>query len=171
MGRLLFAVALLAAIIVAPGPARAALVDVTCAGTETVAYQPGVLLTPQTVQVDVSGVLAPCTSSDSSIASGTYAQHIVAVVSCATLLGPRTATRLLRWSNGHTSAFLYNAAVNNLGGQTTVTFTGTITGGEFQGDTAVEQVAFVTPNVAQCLAPPGLAGLGPGPALLSITHP
>ena len=152
-------------------PASAARVDATCAGTETVKFQPGLLLSPQNVSVTVNGMLSPCTSSDSGIKSGTYLQNFTATLSCDTVLAPLAATRVFQWSNGRSSTFFYKRTINNAGGQTTVTFTGTITSGEFSGDPAVEQVVFVTPNSTQCLAPPGLTTLGPGPATLSITSP
>jgi hypothetical protein len=151
--------------------AHALSADVTCAGTETVTYDPGLLLTAQTVHVVVTGILAPCSSSDAGILTGNYQENFSTTLSCSTLFAGRTGTRVFQWSNGQTSTFAFNRALNNAGGQTTVTFTGDITSGEFAGDTVVEQVAFVTPSTAQCLAAPGLTALGPGPAVLSITRP
>lgn len=152
----------------APG----ARMDVFCLGTETGTYSPGLLLfTPQAVHVSVNGVLAPCASSDSKIKSGTYLQHFDATLSCATVLAGLAATRVFNWSDGESSTFSYNRAINDVLGQTTVTFTGTIVSGKFEGDTVFEQVVFVTPNALQCLAPPGLTALGPGIAVLGIGHP
>jgi hypothetical protein len=156
----------------AASPARAAhalSLDVTCAGTETVTYSPGVLLTPQSVHVTVTGILAPCTSSDSTVVSGTYMEDFTATLSCATLLSGRAGTRTFKWSGGQSSTFAFNRALNNVGGQTTVTFTGAVTDGEFAGDTGFEQVVFVTPSALQCLAPPGVTTLGPGPAVVNIS--
>jgi hypothetical protein len=154
---------------VLPSPAgHAVSADVTCAGTETVTYQPGLLLTSQTVNATVNGILAPCTSSDPNITSGTYLQNFTATLSCGTLFAGLAATRVFNWSNGQSSSFSYNRAINDVGGQTTVTFTGTIVSGEFAGDTAIEQVVFATLNSLQCLAPPGLTALGPGVAILTI---
>ncbi len=154
-----------------PSLAHAASVDVACIGSEAAAYQPGVLLTPQTVKVSVTGLLSPCTSAVPAITAGTYTDNPTTTLSCDTLLAGRTGSRVLHWSNGQSSTFTYNRAINNAGGQTTVTFTGPITSGEFAGDTAVEQVVFVTLNTLQCLAPPGITSLGPGPAVLTITAP
>lgn len=157
---------------VASVPAAHALsVDVSCAGTETVSYNPGVRLTAQQVNVVVTGILSPCSSSDGTVSAGTYNESFTTTLSCDTLLAGRSGTRVFHWSNGRSSTFAFNRALNNAGGQTTVTFTGTITSGEFAGDTALEQVVFVTPNTLQCLAPPGVTALGPGPAILTISHP
>jgi hypothetical protein len=148
--------------------AHAVSVDVTCTGTETVAYDPGLLLAPRSVGATVHGILAPCASSDPAIASGTYLQSFTAVLSCGTVLAGLAATRIFDWSNGESSTFTYNRAINDVLGQTTVTFTGTITSGRFAGDTAIEQVVFATPSSLRCLAPPGLTMLGPGIAVLTI---
>jgi hypothetical protein len=170
-GVLIAAVTALSGIAPSAPPAHAAQADVTCAGTETVTYQPGLLLTSQQVHVDVTGILAPCGSSDSGITAGSYTESFMATLSCSTLFAGRAGTRVFTWSNGQTSTFSFNRALNNVGGQTTVTFTGAITSGEFQGDTAVEQVVFVTPSALQCQAPTGLTTLGPGPVVLNITRP
>ncbi|MER5549514.1 hypothetical protein [Streptomyces sp. NPDC002589] len=163
-------VGLASAAVIAPA-AHASTVDVTCSGTETVQYNPGLLVTPQTVHVNVTGILAPCSSSDRGLTAGNYQESFDTTLSCATLLSPRAGTRVFHWSNGQTSTFSFNRALNNAAGQTTVTFTGEITSGEFAGDTAIEQVVFVTPTALQCAAPPGVTALGPGPAVLSLTHP
>ncbi|MFD7342380.1 hypothetical protein ACFV98_41475 [Streptomyces violascens] len=163
-------VGLASAAVIAPA-AHASSVDVTCTGTETVQYNPGLLVTPQTVHAGVTGLLAPCSSSDPHVTTGNYAESFSTSLSCTTLLSPRAGTRVFHWSSGQTSTFSFNRTLSNAGGQTTVTLTGHITSGEFAGDTAVEQVVFVTPSTLQCLAPPGLTALGPGPAVLSLTHP
>ena len=150
--------------------AHAVSLDVTCVGTETVTYQPGLLLAPQTVQVVVTGILAPCTSSDAGVTASSYQESFATTLSCSTLFAGRTGTRVFHWSNGQSSTFSFNRAINDVGGQTTVTFAGTIVSGEFTGDTVVEQVVFVTPGILQCLAPPGLTTLGPGPVVLNISQ-
>jgi hypothetical protein len=166
---LLTAAALAVSGVVLTSPAAHAVsADVLCVGTETVTYKPGLLLTPQTVNVTVNGILAPCSSSDPNITAGTYLQNFTTTLSCGTLLGGLAATRVFNWSNGQSSTFSYNRAINDVGGQTTVTFTGTIVSGRFAGDTAIEQVVFATLNTLQCLAPPGLTALGPGAAILTI---
>ena len=57
----------------------------------------------------------------------------VTALSCGTLLGGLAATRIFNWSNGQSSTFSYNRAINDVGDQTTVTFTGTIVSGRFAG--------------------------------------
>jgi hypothetical protein len=142
--------------------------DVSCVGTETVTYQPGLLLTPQTVNVTVNGIMARCTSSDPAITSGTYLPHFTTTLSCATLLSGLAATRVFNWNDGQSSTFSYNRAINDVGGQTTVTLIGTIVSGRFAGDLALQQVVLATPSPLQCLAPPGLTALGPGATVLEV---
>ena len=84
------------------------------------------------------------------------------------MLAAQAGTRVFQWSNGQSSTFSYNRTANNVGGQTTVTFTGTIVSGQFAGATVIQQVVLVTPNSVQCLAPPGLTALGPGVSVLTI---
>ncbi|KAG0204255.1 hypothetical protein BGX28_003750 [Mortierella sp. GBA30] len=154
-------------------PIRAALVDVVCTGTETATYTPGLTLellsNPQPIQVDVIGILDHCISSDGDIKSGTYHESFNATVSCLSLLDPRPGTRVFRWSNGKTSTFPFNRALNDVGSETTVTFTGSITDGEFAGDTALEQVVLLSLNTLQCLSPCGITKLGPGTIALTLT--
>jgi hypothetical protein len=155
--------------VVLPSTAAHALsADVSCLGSETVTYQPGLSLVPQAVNVTVRGTLTSCGSSDPAITSGTYLQRFTATLSCDTLLAGLAGTRDLHWSNGQSSSFSYNRTINDVAGQTTVTFAGTIGSGRFAGDTAIEQAAFVTLNPLQCLAPEGLTTLGPGAAILTI---
>ncbi|WP_163572367.1 hypothetical protein [Fodinicola feengrottensis] len=144
--------------------------DVSCTGTETATYQPGLTLRAKNVHTAVSGLLSPCTSPTTDITSGSYGQTFQATLSCDTLAAGLDATRVIHWSDGSTSAFAYHRAITNAAGQTTVTFAGTITAGRFRGATAVEQAIFVTPNVTQCLTSGGLTALGPGPVVLTVNH-
>ena len=162
---------LLAAAVVAAPAAHAVSADVTCAGTAVVHYSPGLLLTTQTVQVSATAVLAPCVSSDGAITAGNYQTTLTADLSCLNLLSGRSGVTVFHWSNGRSSTFAFNRNLTNAGGQTTITFTGDITAGEFAGDTAVEQIVFATPNILDCLAAPGLTNLGPGPIVLTIAQP
>jgi hypothetical protein len=150
-------------------PAAHALSLTTCSGTETGTYQPGLTLTPQHVQTNVNGVLGTCSSAE-GITSGTYEESFPTTLSCDTALAPRTGARVLHWNSGQSSTFHFNRKINNVDGQTTVTFLGTIVSGEFAGAEAVEQVTFVTPNPLECLASPGLQQLGPGAAILTINQ-
>jgi hypothetical protein len=153
------------------GPAAAAHAlssGVSCTGTETAGYNPGLSLSSHTTNVSVNGILEACASSDPTVTSGSYTQHFSAALSCTTLFAGLDASRVLQWSNDRTSTFNYTRTLNNVGGQTTVTFTGVITAGEFAGDTAVQQVVFATPDAQACLTTAGLTQLGPGVSVLTV---
>jgi hypothetical protein len=154
----------------APAAAHAASLDVSCFGEEMAGYQPGLRLLPQQTNVTVNGDLAVCDSANASVVSGSYLQNFDATLSCSTLLAGLSATRVFHWSDGRTSTFSYNRTITDVGGETTVTFVGSIVSGEFAGDTAVEQVVFATLNTIQCLVAPGLSQLGPGVAVLTIAQ-
>jgi hypothetical protein len=62
------------------------------------------------------------------------------------------------WSNGTQSTFSFNRSATTVGGQLVVTETGVITAGEFYGATATRTVVGATPNILQCLSPPGITG-------------
>ncbi|MFI1202733.1 hypothetical protein ACH4VR_25375 [Streptomyces sp. NPDC020883] len=74
----------LASATVIASAAHAPSVEVVCTGTETVQYNPGLLLTPQTVHVNVTGILAPCSSSDAGLTDGNYQEGFDASLFCAT---------------------------------------------------------------------------------------
>ncbi|WP_069161116.1 hypothetical protein [Nocardia altamirensis] len=149
--------------------AAAVSVDVTCEGTETATYEPGLRQTAQPVSYAVNGVLSACSSSDPSIIAGTYGEQSSATLSCATFFAEASGTRVFRWSDGRSSTFAFDRAIKDAGGQSTVTLTGTIVKGEFVGSAVIEQVAFLTPRTTDCLISPGLAQLGPAKVALTIS--
>lgn len=153
--------ALVAALLlgVAAAPAQA-LDQVTCAGTQTSTYNPGLqLLTTQTVTATVATHYGTCVSAaDPAIhsASPTLVQR-QATLSCVALLSsaPAPGTVTYTWDNGRTSTFQYTNSLTQAAGLLTVTATGSIVSGEFAGASAVavaEDVALPT----DCLAPGGL---------------
>ncbi|MFE0023317.1 hypothetical protein, partial [Amycolatopsis sp. NPDC059021] len=61
------------------------------------------------------------------------------------------------WNNGQTSRIAFNEAeVTVVDGVQQYTGTGTVTSGEFTGDTAVFTWAYLVPSPLDCLAPGGL---------------
>lgn len=143
----------------APTPATAA-DQLTCAGSQTSAYAPGLqLLTTQTVTATVNTHYGTCASvTDPTIhsASPTLVQR-QATLSCVALLSsaPSPGTIVYRWDNGQTSTFQYSNSLTQAAGLLTVTATGSIVSGEFAGASAVavaEDVALPT----DCLSAGGL---------------
>jgi hypothetical protein len=150
-------------------PAHAAgLTDVTCAGTESGVISPGLLLTPRTVTVTSTKIFSPCVSTDPSLTAGLSSSTVTGIRSCLNLDSAHSGVAELVWNNGQASTFAYNATASNPAGQAVVTFTGTITFGEFTGDTAVMVITSATLNVLACLAPPGVTSTS-GIVTLDIT--
>src|SRR5438132_1684097 len=86
--------------------AQAGLLDVTCEGTQTVTYSPGLLVVPgqQTIHTETS--YAPCVSvSKPAVHSGEAVGNTTANISCETLLQGGRATRTITWNTGQTSTF------------------------------------------------------------------
>jgi hypothetical protein len=156
------------ALATASAPARAAAADVTCTGSHSVSYSPGLLLSPQPVVATAHYVLAPCVSTDPGVTAGTSTVTLTNTISCLTLDSAGTGVLTLDWSNGRSSTFTFNRTVTHPAGQTVVLATGAITGGEFAGDAATLTVASASVNLLACLAPPGITDSS-GLAVLAIT--
>ena len=163
-------VVLCAAAILPAKASAAGLLDLTCTGTQTVTFSPGLLLTPQKTEIQANTSLEACLSaSDGTVASGTSTSSRSSDISCVTLDEATSSTRTFRWSNGNTSTFAFNQTVTRATGVTVVTQTGTIVAGEFAGDAAVLTVTEAQLNVTQCLAPPGITGES-GAVVLQISR-
>ena len=136
--------------------AHAALVDVTCGGTDQITYSPGLLLQTQTVEFSETDLYGPCTSSDPAITSGSGQISSELPTSCLTPLLAGTFTYTLTWNTGKTSQFLLTTVNTVAGGITTSVASGNVTAGEFQGDTVKAVLTYAQLNLLQCLSPPGI---------------
>jgi len=137
--------------------AHAAVADITCAGTETQTFSPGLLLTPQTETLTVHSIYNPCVSTaDPSITFGTTDFSISLPLSCLDLPRSSSGTMPFNWSNGSQSTFSFNRIATTVGGELVVSETGVITAGEFFGDTVQRTVTGPTLNTLQCVFPPGI---------------
>ncbi|QFZ20889.1 hypothetical protein [Saccharothrix syringae] len=128
--------------------------DLTCAGTETVTYSPGLLLTPTPQTIGVNHVLAPCIPATvPGPTSGTTSASVQRTASCLDLAEPGTGQTTITWNTGQSSTFTYNRTVTNIGGNAVTTLTGAITSGLFTGDAAVSVITGPTINPLDCLHP------------------
>ena len=138
-------------------PANAGVLDLTCGGTEAITLSPGLLLTPQTVTVTSNYLYTPCVSaSDPTLTAGVIHTSATATLSCLQPNSSFSGTRTFTWNNSQTSVFAFNETFTTVGAQYVDIRTGTITSGEFAGDTVVETVTGPTVNLLDCLAPPGI---------------
>src|SRR5438874_13529974 len=102
--RPLLAAALVAGVVAVPRPAHALAMDVTCLGTHTASYSPGITLAPRRTEVLVTEVLYACTSPDPTLTAGVSVSRHTNVLSCVEPEAPGGPTsRVIHWSNGRTS--------------------------------------------------------------------
>lgn len=170
LSRMLIAVATAAvSISFGPGNAQADPGDLTCLGTVTANYSPGLTLTSSPQTVTTNEIDTPCTSaSNPDVTSGHSAVTIETEAGCLEILQPGSATKTFTWNTGETSVFSFNRSISRPGGNSVVTLAGAITQGLFAGRTALEVITFPNPNLLGCLTPPGVTSLF-GVAALTIS--
>lgn len=130
---------------------------VSCTGQEDVTYNPGLTFTPQDTTVTIRGFLgssAPgcsCVAPGTDITSATYSEVFGRPgASCSQLAFDAPGTRTFAWNDGTTSTFPFTAQIQTTPTASTVTLTGTISAGRFQGHTAVEEIVIPQPSAVQC---------------------
>jgi hypothetical protein len=161
---------MLASTWVAAAPAQAGgALDLTCQGTQTINYAPGLVLEPKQVIFKASETFPSCVSvSDQSIKSGTHTATAQMKLGCLTVLEPGKGTKTFTWNNGQTSTFTYTSTATQALGQTVLTLTGTITAGKFAGDTAA-QVITTSGDPLGCVASPAGVMSAQGTSTLVLT--
>lgn len=137
-------------------PAQADALDVTCTGTVSTTLSPGLTLTPQSITTTNNFVYNPCTSTDPNLSSGQYSLTFTAVFSCLSPMDSGSGTKRILWNTGQFSDFAFNSTTSTVGGQFVVVRTGVITGGQFQGNTAVETTVGPSLDLLACAVPPGI---------------
>jgi len=133
--------------------------SITCTGTETATYSPGLGLIPRTVTLNVSAAFGPCISSNPAIASGTAGTPpggVPARLACVSLLSPSAGEAVIRWNNGTTSRYSFNRSSQTVAGQLISTATGKVIAGEFLGRSVLSILVSPAPNLLDCLSRGGL---------------
>lgn len=152
-------------------PAHAAATDTTtCTGTTAVTYTPGLTLTRRNTTAYEDDTAPTCVSSDSTI-TGTIMHpysYPIPDAACDDVVaapGPQG----VRWNNGDYSfASSLNFVTTVTAGIVQETGTGTVTAGEFIGDTMAFTWIYPLTNPLQCLTSGGLTGQS-GILLIEIT--
>ena len=143
----------------ASSSATAAVRQLSCAGTQSSNFSPGLTNTPATTTVSYRAILAPCVSlTDPTVTAGTYSGSFVRVASCTSLLSSPAGRRTLNWTNGRSSVFEFTSTATYAAGQLVTTLTGAITSGAFAGSTAIQTLTAVA-DLTQCAAPGGVSSL------------
>lgn len=124
----------------APQRAQAeALNLVTCTGTHTTNWSPGLTNTSQTIVVSTTSNWSPCVSlSFPLVTSASSSESFQSTFSCQSLLLPTSSrTWVISWSDGVTSTYTFNATINNIGTlNTTIVGVGAIVDGRYKGANA-----------------------------------
>lgn len=130
--------------------ARSALTLLSCAGAETLSFQPPLTNTSRPTHVHVTINLSLCPVG--GVTSGESHTNFVVTTSCTVVdLLPPSFTDTYLWSTGASSAVTYTAPVETVvNGSLVVTDTGTVTAGFDQGAVANETTTLPEPNLTAC---------------------
>lgn len=151
--------------LVLASPAASASTELlSCGGTGSNTYQPGVTNTPRTITVHSEADYQPCAGT-SGITSGHYQLAASGTVSC--LGGGFTIT----WNTGQTSTITaVGIPVLRPANEIVVLYQGTLTAGTFAGATVLQTATLLNLTPEQCFTSEGVTGTS-GPAAIVITRP
>lgn len=151
-----------------PDPSEAL---ITCLGTVTVDYTPGLTTTLQPVHADAAGTLGPCvTVLGSDFSNGTITYDGGGELSCLSGGGGQSSgVGTIEWAGGQESDFTYTAGVAlRPGGITALVVTGTVSSGTFVGATVTQTVVFASLDLLSCFTPQGITTTS-GPVTVTVT--
>jgi hypothetical protein len=166
-GTAILGASLLAAALL-PEVARAhtAAATVTCEGSQTVAYSPGLTLRARQATIHGTTTLSRCVSAtDPGITAARSTFRATGRLSCTS--GGYSGTRKIVWNNGRTSTMSFTSSVSVNAGQSVVAIKGEVTDGEFSGKRWSATFTMLTARPAACATSEGLPTAA-GRVLLSI---
>jgi hypothetical protein len=132
--------------------------SVTCTGSSTITYNPGLTFTPRPVHYHETEQYTPCVSSDPTLTAGSSSTDIdIPAGSCLALPSIfEDPAYTIDWGNGNSSTIdlMFSDAI--IGGTEQVTGVGTVTAGQFTGATAVIVWIYPVIDPQQCQTQQGL---------------
>ncbi|GFZ96743.1 hypothetical protein [Dyella caseinilytica] len=140
---------------------------VTCVGTHTASWTPGLTDTATDVEVSTSSLWSCPLAGTSASSSQQFEQEL----SCDSLLDPTNVTWVIAWANGQKSTAQLSGDVENIDGNLVIPLTGTVTNGLYAGDTVAITVTDTNLGATLddvCSSPGGLTNAS-GPTILTIT--
>ncbi|MGO1001236.1 hypothetical protein [Lysobacter sp. CA196] len=151
-----------------PSAAWAETVTLTCLGTETAHYNPGMTFTPQPIAFSVNGLLAPCAGIPLGVTSASYGTSGVANLSCEILSGVAPTPPLtVHWSDGSTSVIQPTTVVTQRPvGEVVRIESGHVASGRFLGAATVRTVTLLQTQLDACTTS-GVESVG-GPVVLEV---
>jgi hypothetical protein len=152
---------------VVAAPAYASTASISCTGWTYATYTPGLTNTAKPTAVVVDGDLnvidtysptGSCLAIGSSATAGERYVTAQLNVGCTQFI-VETGVEKINWNDGQSTSFAFSANVTRGSSNTVIREAGTVTSGEFAGDTVVE--TFTAPNTAflGCGTPGGVTAL------------
>ncbi|MGI5335950.1 hypothetical protein ACQEVS_00410 [Streptomyces sp. CA-181903] len=145
--------------------ARESRAAVSCVGTNTVGFSPGLGLQARRTRISGTGAYT-CTSADPGFASATSVISGGGVNGC--FASEATTVEKITWRNGEKSVVLYPmGTVEQVAGQAVVLVIGKVVSGAFRGRTVASPGAQLTLDVPSCASDRGVREIT-GPSALTI---
>lgn len=148
----------------------AALAFLTCPGTQTIHYEPGLTNTPQVVSFTINGLAGPCAGLPLSIVSAQFSGSGQGTRSCNVVPSTITAgvASVVTWSDGTQSTVEERSViVERPLGQTVVTVRYEIVAGRFAGGTMIKTLTLLNTDLLACNTPEGVTDVA-GPITMTI---
>lgn len=160
----------LTGVLASPATASAPPVLVTCTGTNTVAFSPGLTNTPRSVSVRGQDTASHCASvTNPELTSFVGPFSGTTTQSCTSLFAGGSGRETLKWNDGTSSSWSYTNSFSNVNGTKVGTSTGPITSGTLAGTTVTQTLTFPNLDLTGCTTPEGLPGLN-GIGTWTFTH-
>ncbi|MFY1827478.1 hypothetical protein ACN47A_16270 [Myxococcus fulvus] len=156
------------AALVAPTAVLAQSPLLSCTGTAVRTYNPGLTLVTRPTDITSEGSIECLPGAP--VSSATYFFAIAGLPSDCLLAEPiATGSLTLDWDIGKSSVIPYTRIATRTGGQTVVTFVGTVASGPFAGNIATQVVTYPALDVVSCLLGPGITEVS-GVTTFAITQ-
>ena len=141
------------AVVVPASPARAGILDVSCAppSSNLNSYHPPLTNTPRPITVSTTALYGPCISlSQPALTSGSRITSLTTVTSCLDLLRPGSITYTITWNTGQHSTIISNFTSIVAGAVLTLASTGVVTSGLFAGDNVLTNFTGPATDILVC---------------------
>lgn len=154
-------------------PATPAVADssvLSCPGSQTLEWNPGLRWKPRLVAVEGTTTLRPCVDPTGPILTGSSAFDGNETYSCRTVVGQAPGTEEITWNTGETTTFSWTASEitnTSVGGAIVVTIITDIESGKFKDMQVTYAITSVAFNPLACFSAHGVTSAS-GPILLTI---
>jgi hypothetical protein len=148
--------------LISAGRAHASGVVLSCAGSSSTTYSPGLTNTAANVTFSASETFGPCVAvGDPTLTGGTNQSNGTFDVSCTTFGLYAAGGAVFYWNNGTSSTVGFTTSVvSYLEDAIQIEQEGTVTSGIGAGETAIERITLATDSLDACSTPQGLTTLG-----------